>query len=594
MKMKKNIFKSFLLLAVLALGSCETFDLDQTDNPSTLPADKLDPVYVFNNVQLTLPDFVNSANGFTQRMTRQMAMTNGTSYDNSFAPVDFDNNWTTAYLMLNSIKVMEPKATENGQNFILGASKIIRCYVLLTLTDMYGSIPYSEALQGNANLTPKYDSSEAVYAGVYNELNDAIELLGMSDNSNGALAARDLYFGTGTINAKDPAKWITLAKTLKFKMLCTARLATGFGGININTELAALMAENDLINDSAKDFAFKYGTERDVPNSRHPQYNDHYELGSGAYIANYFFWAVNEEKVREVGTTLQNVVDPRFRYYFFKQKDITNQVLQNAQAVPCKSLSRPAHYSQDQYSSFYNLGVRAAYCTSVPRVDDSQTNGRSLLGRDHGDASGIPLDDDLRTIVGVYPAGGLIGAPVQVNSFVNAGLRGGLGAGIMPMVLSSYVHFLKAEAILKLGMAGDAKVELEQAIRQSVTKTTTLLPQYAPGMPDTPNTQAQINTLTDTYVAYVLERYDASSEADKLQIIIKEYYIAAWGNGIEPYNNYRRTGYPDNFQPTVEENPGAYFSTALYAGASVNNNPNAPSNVRTKRVFWDLGGFELH
>jgi len=581
MKITNNLFKLFLFVGVLSLSSCETLDLNQTDDPSQLPASQLDPVYVFNNVQLTLPDFVNSANSFTQRVTRQFAMTNGTSYDNAFAPVDFDDNWTTGYLMLNAIKSIEPKATENNQTFILGASKVIRCYVLMTMVDMYGNIPYSEALQGNANLTPKYDDSESVYAGIYHELDDAINYLNIVDGSQGSLVARDLYYGSGNEGSPSASKWIVLANTLKFKMLNNARLAGSFGDVNVVSEMNNLLSA-DLIDSEAEDFAFRYGTERDLPNSRHPQYNDHYEFGAGAYIANYFFWTVAEEK----GFTGSNA-DPREAYYFFKQVNLTTNNA-TAQTVPCRFLTRPAYYGNDEYASFYDPSIRSAYCLS-----DISSLGNAYLGRDHGDASGIPLDSDLRTVVGVYPAGGLIGPPENVNSGTNAGLKGGLGEGIMPIVLSSYVHFMKAEAILTLGLPGDARTELETAITQSIHKTTNLLPQYAPGQPKAP-TASTVATQTTNYLNFVLGRYDVSSPADKLQIIIKEFYIASWGNGIEPYNNYRRTGYPSNFQPTLEENPGEYYRTAYYAGASVNNNPKAPSNVRTKRVFWDLGTTELH
>jgi hypothetical protein len=581
MKITNNLFKLFLFVSVLSLSSCETLDLDQTDNPSTLPASKLDPVYVFNSVQLSLPDYVKYSNSFTQRVTRQFALTNGTSYDNAFAPVDFDNNWTTGWLMLNAIKSMEPKATENQQYFILGASKVIRCYVLMTMVDMYGNIPYSEALQGNANLTPKYDDSEAVYEGIYNELNDAITLLGALDNTDGFLKARDLYYGTGNEGTPSAPKWIILANTLKFKMLNSARLSGSFGSIDIASEMANLLSDPEaLINSPSEDFAFKYGTERDLPNSRHPQYNDHYELGTGAYIANYFFWAVSEEK--------GSINDPREKYYFFKQKALTNM---SDQELPCNALPRPAHFNNDEYASFYNQAIKAPYCVSNSPI----ALGSAYLGRDHGDASGLPADSSYRTVVGVYPAGGLIGdSGGVVNDNINAGLKGGLGEGIMPMVLSSYVHFMKAEALLMVpGLSGDPRAELESAIRESITKTTTLLPQYVPGQPNAPSAST-IASQTTSYLNFVLGKYDISSQADKLQIIIKEYYIAAWGNGIEPYNSYRRTGYPSNFQPTVEENPGDFYSTALYAGASVNNNPKAPNNVRTKKVFWDSAAIDLH
>jgi len=40
---------------------------------------------------------------------------------------------------------MEPKAIERNQFHIIGASKVIEAYVMLTLVDLFGDVPYSEA-----------------------------------------------------------------------------------------------------------------------------------------------------------------------------------------------------------------------------------------------------------------------------------------------------------------------------------------------------------------------------------------------------------------------------------------------------------------
>jgi len=574
--MKNNIFKMFLLTAILAFSSCETFDLDQLNDPSALDNNQSDPVYVFNYVQLTLPDFVYSANAFTQRVTRQMAMTGGNTYNNAFAPVNSDNNWTTGYLMLNAIKSMEPKAIENDYKYILGASKVMRCYILMTMVDVYGNIPYSEALQGNANLTPKYDDSKEVYAGIYSELNQAIELLAGSDPSE----ARDLYYGNDK-GIGSSQRWVTLANTLKLKMMNNARLVETVGSYNVKDEMRTLIQNNDLIDSDDEDFAFQYATSRVNPNSRHPLYNDQYELGGGQYIANYFMWAVSREKNRGQD------FDPRERFYFFKQAGISSSTT-NSTNLPCKSLGKPVHYEDSQYSSFFvGATVKATYCTS-----DNLTFTNPYLGRDHGDNSGIPSDDDIRTVAGIYPIGGEIGDPINVNSSTNFGLTGELGKGIMPMVLSSYVHFIKAEIKLMHDIGPNTALEeLEAGIRASIRKTTTFIPMPSDATQFLP-TEAKITT----YVNFIKTNYNSegNTTARKLELIIKEYYIAAWGNGIEPYNAYRRTGYPSNFQPTLEENPGDFYQTAYYAGASVNNNPNAPSNNRTKRVFWDTANLELH
>ena len=74
---------------------------------------------------------------------------------------------------------------------------------------------------------------------------------------------------------------------------------------------------------------------------------------------------------------------------------------------------------------------------------------------------------------------------------------------------------------------------------------------------------------------------------------MKEFHIASYGNGLEAYNGYRRTGKPDNFQPTLVQNSGDYYNSFLYPGDHVNLNSNATQKERTERVFWDKAGLTL-
>ena len=67
------------------------------------------------------------------------------------------------------------------------------------------------------------------------------------------------------------------------------------------------------------------------------------------------------------------------------------------------------------------------------------------------------------------------------------------------------------------------------------------------------NTLIPSDSIITDYVTAVLDRYDAAS--DKLDVVMKEYYIASFGNGIEAYNLYRRTGKPNNMAPLID--PGA-------------------------------------
>ena len=54
----------------------------------------------------------------------------------------------------------------------IGVAKILKSYIMWTITDRWGDVPYSEALKGDP--TPKYDKQEDIYKGILNDLKDAV------------------------------------------------------------------------------------------------------------------------------------------------------------------------------------------------------------------------------------------------------------------------------------------------------------------------------------------------------------------------------------------------------------------------------------
>ncbi len=576
--MKNKFFIKILFISFFVFfSSCETVDLKQTENPSTSPQSAIDPIYAFNYVQLLLPEFVDSVNDFTQRVTRQMAMTGGDTYDNAFQPVSFNNNWSLAFDLLNTVKVMEAKSIQNKEFLALGAAKVIRVYVYMTLVDIYGDVPFTESLLGNANLIPKYDSGSSIYKQLFIDIEEAKKYLDdtaypeYKDNPNSFV--KDLYYG------KDRKKWISLANTLKLKMLNNARLAGNDIGVsNLTTEINTILTENIIIDTEKEDFSFKYSSSRNVPNSRHPMYNDQYELGGGAYIGNYFLWCLTVEK---------GIVDPRAPFYFYKQTGSTSGL--DSFTLPGRS--RPPHYDDSKYNSFFNVTTKACYSVSNWLSGTNPTDG--FLGRDHGNNSGIPPDASLRTVAGLYPIGGRYGTFSFSSSNVQrSGIDGALGAGIMPIIMSSYVRFIKAELILTvLGVSGDAKVELLAGLDSSIDRVVMPINNYPVISTGDLNL---ITTRKSSYKNFIGSAFDTGSPSRKLELIIKEFYIASWGNGLEPYNNYRRTGYPSNMQPTLEVNSGLFYNSALYPANATSNNPNAPKADRNKRIFWDKANITLN
>jgi hypothetical protein len=582
--MMKNIFYNsnlFLIISLLFLSSCETFDLNQTQDPNAIALENLEYELAFNYVQLQLPVFVNSANSFTQRVTRQMAMTGGNTYDNAFQPVDFDGNWRIAYNILNAIKFMEPKAAARDDKYVIGASRVIRCYILATLVDMYGDIPYTEALLGNQNFFPKFDKSADVYKGVLAELEQAKAIL-QDAGSPKSQSVVDLYYGV-------PDDWIRLANTIRFKMLVTARLAGNDIGIaNVGAEIQTILDSGNYITQTSQDFEFQYATSRLTPQSRHPQYYNMYETGGGSYICNYMFWTMTTEKgfdptISGLNPAASAEYDPRTGFYFYKQ--VNPSAVIDEFNLPGRT--RPDHYDFNQYDSFFDGGNACFGLSNWITGIEPATGG--YWGRDHGNNNGIPPDNEFRTVTGLYPIGGEIGDPGITQT---GGTKGAKGKGVMPIILASYVKFLKAEAMLKLnGVTGNPQQELKDAISVSIDKTINFIPDYVrPATVILPTLLGQ----KQKYLDFIDNKYSSlSSNDEKLELVIKEYFIASWGNGIEPYNNYRRTGYPSNFQPTLEPISGTFFYTALYPLSSQQNNPNTPPNTRSKRVFWDAN-LNLH
>jgi len=200
-------------------------------------------------------------------------------------------------------------------------------------------------------------------------------------------------------------------------------------------------------------------------------------------------------------------------------------------------------------------------------------------------SDGIPPDQQFRTLVGVYPAGGAYDDSSFRNLSGNTAPSEGLqGAGISPLLLSSYTNFMLAESALTLGTTGDAKIYLENGMKESFNKVKAFGASVAQTSTTIP-TQADF----DAYVVDVMADYDAGDDTQKLKVIVEQYFIALWGNGIEAYNTYRRTGQPSDLQPAVDlADPGTFVRSAWYPSNAADNNSNInQKDDVTQPVFWD-------
>lgn len=560
MKYKKIILG---LMIVVGFTSCKK-DLEALLNDPNYPSPSTADVDLFlNQVQLSFNGVWSTASDYGGALSRQQQW-GGPLYRNAYSPTSFDGIWTNAYTgVVTNSDALIPLAESQNKFIQAGMARTLKAFTMGILVDDFGDVPFSEADQGNANTTPKVDGGAAIYASIQSMLDSAIDDFTKTGAATGP--ANDLFYGG------NKTKWVTFAKTLKLKFYMQTRLVDA----SVSDKIKALLTENNVITSAGQDFVFKYGTNVVSPDSRHPHYATDYvnSGGVGEYLSNYFMWMVAAQKYG--GGTINFSGDPRLRYYFYRQA--TNYAWANQQSCPCFG------------NSIFASASFPAWYPSVPDQTPFCVIGKGYMGRDHGDNSGAPPDGAYRTGWGIYPAGGEFDSS-QAKS-VTQGM-GAQGAGISPIWLSSFTSFIQAEAAISLGITtnGTARDHLLAGITASINKVV--------GFPATlgysvsPNYAATPTQITN-YINLVMSNYDnATTDDQRLNIIETEYFLATWGNGVEPYNNLRRTGKPDNLQPAVAlQSPGFFMRSFYYPSVFVNRNSNAPAQKTpgdaVNKVFWD-------
>lgn len=144
-------------------------------------------------------------------------------------------------------------------------------------------------------------------------------------------------------------------------------------------------------------------------------------------------------------------------------------------------------------------------------------------------------------------------------------------SGNAPARLLTYAeyNFIRAEAALTLNAPGDAQTFFAQGIRASMEEA---------GVPS-----GDITAYLETNGTLT------GSNAQKLEQLINEKYIANFGVLMEPWNDWRRTGYP-NIKP-LPISVAVYDQIPrilIYPLSEQSSNPNVPQrNNMLERVFWD-------
>ncbi len=574
-----------LLIAIFGFATftaCETTEFDALlANPNQLRPEDISLNDGVNQVQLSLASFHSGIEGVGARLMRQ-THSFGTTWQNAFAPDTGGGAWSTAYSgILNDCASLIPLAQLRNAPYQEGMLRVARAYTLMTLVDYWGDVPYSEALLGQENFSPALDTGANVYAAALADLNaaksifvdlkvtfddDADDSITYSTDLPGTSLPTDMFYNaSNTEDAITVQPWINLINTLKFKYYLNLGDAT-----NLQALVDATGSVDGGFIGATEDFAFQYGTST-LPDSRHPYYRGSYDAPSpAAYTANYLMWTMtgigglNPAGSGDNGE--KDIADPRLRYYFYRQELNYPTATSNPtidEALSCNDDSFP-------YTSF---GV-----TETPFCFIST----GYWGRDLMNADGIGPDNNDRTAVGSYPAGGYTDNGQDTDIDI-ADRVGSPEYGIQPIFMHSFIQFMRAEAGLRGLTSDDPATFIGQAVTDSCND-----------VQERTNEPLPLGTATDitTYVGQINTDFTGAADDDaRLEILGKEFLIATFGNGTEAYNMYRRIGKPVNLQaPLLEASAGAFPRSLFYPINTANLNASIAQKADlTTQVFWDSG-----
>lgn len=124
-----------------------------------------------------------------------------------------NNSWNTIYAdVLSDLEVIIERGStgaEAGSWTSVGIAKILKAYAFSVATDLWGDVPYTEALQGSANRAPNVTVQETIYEELQTLLDSAIIDLGKE--SIGDLESTDFYYG-GDVDSWTKAAWALKAR----------------------------------------------------------------------------------------------------------------------------------------------------------------------------------------------------------------------------------------------------------------------------------------------------------------------------------------------------------------------------------------------
>lgn len=544
----KSINKITVLMMFMLLFSITSCNLDinvDPNRPASVPSGQL-----LSSAQVAIfTSFGHNGSGLGQVASiwvhQVMQRSNADGYASTGQDVNISTPWTNLYSgALQDLETIITESTKREEFRYVGIAKLLKAYSYNMMVDVWGDIPYTDAIKGAANPFPKFDDDAAIYTSLFTLIDEALADIAKTQGAIAISPATDDLIYGGSVNS-----WRRFGKALKLKMYNTVK-----GVQNVSTELTALSADVDVTGANFPDFALRYGTSN-APENRNPSWVT--VSGATTYFSRYFYEILNGKST--LNPILGTIVDPRLPYYLYNSLGTTNTT----------GNGNPIEYRDGNF-------VSINFSSQSPAQGFDQSRTLSMPG--------------------VYFGGGRLDLANAGGGVLISSAPGNAPTRLMDQFMVTYIL---AEVSLFLSpnpdpaiVGGKTRTLLSDAINQSFDEVnSTVAATY-------PSATSISSTARDTYRNAVLARYGATTtDAQRLELILTQKWIANFGNPLESYTDYRRTGFPIMFDPATDGDPNTNNSRAYpfsfpYRQLDTNQqNPNAPAQKLigdpSARVFWD-------
>lgn len=221
--MRKHIRGTFLAAAAVVAGltACNNDKLIAVNENPNAPA-QASSASLFTNATVSALSRIRGSgfeHGFSGVWDQHYAETQYAETDlNNPRNANVEAHWNGFYVgPFQDYNQILAQSTANAN--LIGPAMVMRAFVVETMTDLWGDIPFTEAGKGSANLTPKYDAQAVIYDSLFVSLTQAASIMKASSDPSSPLFARygaadPVYGNNGESETVQAAQWVKLANSL--------------------------------------------------------------------------------------------------------------------------------------------------------------------------------------------------------------------------------------------------------------------------------------------------------------------------------------------------------------------------------------------